>query len=219
MKQKANDLVKSFIQKKNLMKNEKSTMSSEESLAVIQSMIESTKKDLHDNGSWFLLWGWLVFFACTLHFILMQTGYAQPELAWLLMPVGGVISFIKGIREEKQQRVKTHFDDFMKYVLIAFLVSLFIVLGSMSRLQLNTYPMVMMIYGIWLYISGGVIKFKPLQIGGGINWALAITAFFVDFDIQLVLLAMAVLLGYIIPGYILRSRYNKAIQNSTASLA
>ncbi len=200
------------------MKNEKSTMTSEESLAIIRSMIESTKQDLRDNGSWFLLWGWLVFFASAIHYILLQTGFDQPYLAWMLMPLGGVISVFKGMREEKQQKVKTQIDDFMKYVLIAFLVSLFIVLGFMSKLQLYTYPMVMMVYGFWLFISGGVINFRPLQVGGIINWALTIAAFFVGFETQLLLLALAVLLGYIIPGYILRSRYNKAIQNSTASL-
>jgi hypothetical protein len=192
------------------MENEKSIMSNEESLRIIRSMIESTKQDLRDNGSWFLLWGWLVFIACVLHYVLMEVGYEKPYQAWSLMILGGVISIIKGFREEKSQKVKTHIDEFMKYVLVAFLVSLFIVLGFMSKLGLNTYPLIMMVYGFWLFISGGVINFRPLQIGGIINWILAITAFFVGFELQLLILGIAVLLGYIIPGYILRNRYNKA---------
>lgn len=200
------------------MENDKSIMSNEESLRIIRSMIESTKQDLRDNGSWFLLWGWLVFIACITHFVLMEVGYDQPYLAWILMPIGGVISIIKGMREEKSQKVKTHIDEFMKHVLIAFLVSLFIVLGFGPKLGLNTYPLIMMVYGFWLFISGGVINFRPLQIGGIINWALAIGAFFVGFKFQLVLLGAAVLLGYIIPGYILRSKYNKAVKlNPTSS--
>ena len=192
------------------MENEKSIMSNEESLRIIRSMIESTKQDLRDNGSWFLLWGWLVFIACITHYILMEVGYEKPYLAWTLMILGGVLSFIKGLREEKSQKVKTHIDEFMKHVLVAFLVSLFIVLGFMSKLGNNTYPLIMMVYGFWLYISGGVINFRPLQIGGIINWVLTIAAFFVGFELQLLFLGMAVLLGYIIPGYILRNRYNKA---------
>ena len=196
------------------MENEKSMMSNEESLRIIRSMIESTKQDLRDNGSWFLLWGWLVFIACILHYVLMEVGYEKPYLACMLMPVGGIISFIKGMREEKSQKVKTHLDEFMKHVLVAFLVSLFIVLGFMSKLGLSTYPLVMMVYGFWLYISGGAINFRPLQIGGIINWVLTIAAFFVGFELQLLFLGMAVLLGYIIPGYILRNRYNKAAKLS-----
>jgi hypothetical protein len=200
------------------MENEKSIMNNEESLRIIRSMIESTKQDLRDNGSWFLLWGWLVFIACITHFVLLQVQYDKPYMAWMLMILGGVISVFKGIREEKTQKVKTHIDEFMKHVLIAFLVSLFTVLLFMPKLQLNTYPLVMMVYGFWLFISGGVINFRPLQIGGIINWILAIVAFFVGFEIQLVLLGMAVLLGYIIPGHILRNKYNKAAKlNPNAS--
>ena len=71
--------------------------------------------------------------------------------------------------------------------------------------------MVMMVYGCWLYISGGALRFKPLMIGGVINWLLAAASFFVDFKMQLLLLATAVLLGYIIPGYMLKSRYQKSL--------
>lgn len=194
-------------------------MSGEQSLAIITAMIESTRKDLRDNGSWYLLWGWLVFIASCLHYILLKAGHTAPYIAWFLMPLGGVISIIKGRKEDKQQKVKTQVDQFMKHVLIAFLVSLFMVLGFMSKLGLSTYPMLMMVYGVWLYISGSMIGFRPLQTGGMINWALAILAFFASFEMQLLILAAAVLLGYIIPGYLLRSRYNKSTQNSTATFA
>ena len=99
-------------------------------------------------------------------------------------------------------------------MLVAFLVSLFMVLFFQQKLQLNCYPMVMMVYGVWLYVSGGALRFKPLMIGGVINWALAIAAFFADFQIQLLLLAAAVLLGYIVPGYMLKSRYQKGLHNN-----
>ena len=79
----------------------------------------------------------------------------------------------------------------------------------MNKLQLNTYPMVLMVYGLWLFISGGAIKFKPLIIGGIINWLIGIISFFVPFDLQLLLLAAAVLLGYIIPGYMLKAKFQK----------
>ena len=89
------------------------------------------------------------------------------------------------------------------------LMALFIVLFFMFRLQLNAYPMVMLVYGIWLFISGGALRFRPLIIGGMLNWALAIVAFFYTFDIQLIILAIAVLGGYIIPGHMLKARHNK----------
>lgn len=201
------------------MENNKTTLSSEESLSIIAAMIESSKKELRDNGSWYLLWGWLVFFAAAINYVLILIDYSQPSIAWLLMPLGGVISVFKGRKEDKLQKVRTYVDSFMKYVLIAFLVCLLMVLFNQGTLKIATYPMVMMVYGMWLFISGGALAFRPLQIGGWINWIFAVIAFYVTFDIQLILLAMAVLLGYIIPGYMLRSRYNKAAKSGITTLA
>ncbi|MEP7170403.1 MAG: hypothetical protein ABI855_13615 [Bacteroidota bacterium] len=190
------------------MENEKQLTESE-SLELIQSMIYKAKDDLEDDSFHFLLWGWLVFAASISCYILVSIEYDKPWLPWMLMPLGGVASFLYGMKQEQKRKVKTYIDEVMGYVLIAFLISLCIILFSMNRLQLNTYPMVLMIYGLWLFISGGAIKFKPLIIGGIINWLIGIISFFVTFDIQLLLLAAAVLLGYIIPGYMLKSKFQK----------
>jgi len=193
------------------MKANETMMTEHESLNVIQQMINSAKQDFSDKSFYYLFWGWLVFVASMGHFLLMIIGYSNPELVWILMPFGGIVTVIYGYRDSKKQNVRTYFDEFNQHVLVAFLVALFMVLFFMQKLQLNCYPMVMMVYGMWLYISGGALRFKPLMIGGIINWALAIASFFVDFKIQLLLLAAAVLLGYIIPGYLLKARHRKKL--------
>ena len=110
---------------------------------------------------------------------------------------------------KKKEKVKTYVDDFVKYALIAFLVCLTMVLFNMNKLGLNCYPMLMMVYGMWLFISGGSLKFRPLIIGGITNWIIAFAALYVDFNMQLLLLALAVLTGYIIPGHMLSNRYKR----------
>lgn len=183
-------------------------MKNEESLQLIQRMINTAKENIEDDSFYFLLWGWFVFIACILHFVLLKTIPDMQGIGWMiLMPLGGIISMVYGIRQEKKQRVKSYIDDLMKYVLISFLVSLFTVLFFMKTLGLSTYPLVMLIYGIWLFISGGALKFRPLIIGGIINWLLGITAFFFAFEMQLLILALAVLLGYIIPGHLLKRKF------------
>ena len=191
------------------METNETLMTEHESLQVIQRMINSAKEDFSDKSFYYLLWGWLVFVASVGQFVLMSMDFAHPEMVWMLMPLGGVITAIYGRKEKRKEKVKTYFDEFNKHALVAFLVSLLIVLGSQQKLQINCYPMLIMVYGGWLYISGGALRFKPLMVGGVINWILAVACFFVDFKIQLLLLAAAVLLGYIIPGYMLKSRYQK----------
>ncbi|MFI5218772.1 MAG: hypothetical protein ACHQNT_04725 [Bacteroidia bacterium] len=191
------------------MENEKQ-FSESESIHVIQRMITTAKNELVDDSFQFRLWGWLVFAASMGHYILWQIDFGKPHLVWLLMPLGGIVSYIYGKRQNEKQRVKTYVDDVMKYVLLAFLFSLLIVLFFMSKLGLNCYPMVMVIYAIWLFASGGALQFRPLIVGGVANWLLGITAFFVTFDIQLLLLAAAVLIGFIIPGHLLKAKYEKS---------
>lgn len=190
------------------MENNEKNLSGEEVFAIIQRMINEAKKQYSDDSFMYLFWGWLVFVASLSNYILDSVGFGAPYIAWLLMPAGGIISAFYGHKKRKEKPVKTYIDEFNGYVLTAFLVSLCIVLFFMQHLQLNCYPMVMMVYGIWLYISGGCLKFKPLMLGGVANWILAVVSFFVGYKMQLLLLASAVLIGYIIPGYMLRNRFN-----------
>ncbi len=182
-----------------------------ESLALIQQMINSAKEEINDDSFYYLLWGWLVFLACVLQYVLIQLNVEQNYIGWMvMMPVGAIASAVHGYKQEKRQRVKTFVDWIMKYVWISFAVSLLIVLFFAFKLQLNAYPMVMMVYGMWLFVSGASIKFKPLIIGGIINWIFCIVSFFFAFEIQLVILGVAVLLGYIIPGHMLKNRFKNS---------
>lgn len=75
-------------------------------------------------------------------------------------------------------------------------------------------PMILVLYGMPTFLSGVILKFRPLIIGGICCWLLAIVSPFVDNDFQLLLLATGVCAGWIIPGYILRNRFKKNIANT-----
>ena len=178
-----------------------------ESLRIITHMISQAKSGIRENGFLYLLWGYLVFGASLCHFILMEVGYQHPYIAWSVMFVGAIISFVYGIRQGKKQKVKTHFGRTMGFLWGAFSISLFIVLGAMAKLgPENTYPMILILYGIGTFVSGGVLQFKPLIAGGIACWLMAIACYFLSFKYQLPVLSLAVLIAYIIPGHILKAR-------------
>jgi hypothetical protein len=181
-----------------------------ESLRIIEQMIHKVKSDVRDESFMYLLWGWLVLAAAAINYILQfVVMFDKPWLPWpVLMGMGGIVSMIYGARESKREKVKTYVSQFLGYLVIAFLVGLFTVLGFMWKLKLNCYPMILVMYGIWLFVSGGALQFRPLVIGGIINWGFAIASFFVVFQYQLIMLGVAVLLGYIIPGHMLRSQFS-----------
>lgn len=194
------------------MENEK-PLNEIESLALITSMIKKTQSSLQDNGFYFLLWGWLVFSASIGSYILFKLEmYDVAQYTWaVLMPIGGLISGIRGWRDGKKRKAKTYTEELLNYIAFAFLAALLIVLIFMSIYGgwKLAYPMIMMVYGMWLFISGGALKFKPLIIGGLINFACAIAGFYVHTFELILLLSFAVLAGYIIPGHMLNAKFRR----------
>lgn len=199
------------------MENEK-PLNETESLALISSMIKKTQGALQDNGFYFLLWGWLVFVASLVQYAMIKLGYPQESnYTWvILMPLGGIISGMRRSREGKKQKVKTYTEEMLQSALIAYLIALFIVLIFMSIHGgwEFAYPMIMVVYGMWLFISGGALKFKPLIIGGLINFACAIGGFYIHTVELILLLSFAVLAGYIIPGHLLNAKYNREVNEA-----
>ena len=86
------------------MDNQPETLSPEESLQVIRTMIEKAKTTVADNSFYFLLWGWLVFTAALLQYILVV--FVKTPLngmAWNLMFIGFIVSSIRRGKEEAKE--------------------------------------------------------------------------------------------------------------------
>lgn len=180
-------------------------------LAFIEEMINKTKQNYSDSGFMFLLWGWLVMVAAISNYVLLKMNVEYSYIAWaILMPLGGIISLIYSSKQNKKVYAKSYTDDVMKYTWLSFGVLLAVILLSMGKLQLNTYPLVMIAYGVPTFITGGVLKFKPLIYGGIVSWILGIIAFNYLFDVQILFLAGAILASYIIPGHIMRAQHLKS---------
>jgi len=191
------------------MENTEKTLTEQESLLLIGQMIQQAKRGVQENGTIFLIWGWLVLAASLLNYVLQYViNYEHPYLPWpILMILGAIISMVYGARQKKQERVKTHVDSFLKYLWTAFGVSLFFVLAYMTKIGVEaTYPLILVIYGIGTFTSGGALQFKPLIIGGICCWILAVISAFVGFQVQLLLLSLAIVVAYIIPGHLLQAR-------------
>ncbi|WP_133274084.1 hypothetical protein [Hymenobacter radiodurans] len=187
------------------------TMSPTDSLRLIQEMIHTAKKDLSDNSFDLLLWGWLVFAAALSHYVLLQIGYEKPWLAWpALMSLGAVAAFVNGVRRGHRERVRTAQHDFMTYLWAGFgvLMLMLIGVGIVAGWQ-TAYPLIIALYGLGTFATGGALRYRPLLWGGAACWLLATVAFRVSFEMQLLLIAAAVLVAYIVPGHLLKNQYRR----------
>jgi hypothetical protein len=192
------------------METEEKELTQEESLRIIHDMIAAAKSEVSENSFTYLLWGWLVFIASTAQFVLVKLDVPWNGIVWLLMPLGGIITALYFIKKKKESRVKTTINDWIKYTWISFAIALMIVMlfnNTMTALQV--IPCIMILYGMGLFQSGGALKFRPLIYGGIFCWVCAIAGFQIQNVYQLLILAAAVLGGYIIPGHLLKMNNRK----------
>jgi hypothetical protein len=189
--------------------------SPQESLRLIQSMINKTKQDISDSSIHFLVWGWITFLACTGQFVLKHIfEYEKHYIVWTVVIIGILFSIYQGRKEDKTIKAKTYVDESMKHLWGGMAISFFVLGMILTKLGWGTaiFPFYIMLYGLGTFVSGNIIRFKPLIIGGLIAWGLAIGSTFASYDYQMLFGAAAILISYIIPAHLLRHRSRIANQ-------
>lgn len=185
------------------------SFSPQDSLRLIQSMISKTKQDISDSSIHFLVWGWITFFACTGQFILKNVlNYEKHYLVWLLTIGGIIFSNWYSFKEGKTRKVKTYIGDSISHLWIGMAIAYFVLSMILTVIGWNrpVFPFFILLYGLGSFISGSIIQFRPLVIGGIIAFILAFASVFSEYDYQMLFGAAAILISYIIPAYLLRSK-------------
>ena len=183
-----------------------------DSLEVIEGMIAQAKYRPGKTDSIItLMWGYLVAAAALLHWLLeVKAGVNYAPAAWLLMLVGAIATGIMSRKAGRQKQVKTYVDTLIVQVWTAFSISFGVLFFAMQPAHVLFLPMVMLLYGGGMWVHGSLIKFKPYQAGAGACWLGSALAFFLVPEQQLLVLAVTVVLGYIVPGYFLYAKTTKA---------
>jgi hypothetical protein len=183
--------------------------SPQDSLELIQSMISKARNNLSENSFYFLFWGWFVFLAILLQFFLkVVLHYGHHYIVWWATIPAVIITIIYSKRKGKQKRVRTYVGESMSHLWTGIGISFFVLSMIISTTEggwMYSYPFFILFYGLGTFVSGRILKFTPLVIGGIFNWVLACAAANVSYDYQMLLGAAAILTSYIIPGHLLRT--------------
>lgn len=189
-------------------------MSSAESLALIESMINKAKNQFSENGHLYLLWGWVVFICSLGQYLGMRVLKIQESYyVWMLTWVAVIYMIFYLVKNKKQRRVVTYTDELLGAIWIAFSIVMFLsgfIIGQTmgARFYELLNPIYLTIYAMPTFISGVVLKFKPLKTGAVVCWVLAVLSTFIPVTEHLLLIAIAMVAAWIIPGYLLKQRYN-----------
>jgi len=189
------------------MESEEKTMTGEESLKVITEMINKTKVNIRQGSFHLLFWGWLIF-GCSLleYFLYKFTDIQNPWYVWLLTIPGVFVSLIYGYANGKKSRIFTYADKLYMWIWIGFLVAAIVLFVVLSSSIASVAPFILLLAGYSTFMSGVTIKFRPLIAGGISFWILTIISRFLGPDIAPLIVPVAMLTGYLIPGYLLKRK-------------
>lgn len=205
-------------------------LTEQESLLIIQQMINRAKNDFVDTGIGPILWG-AVITICSL--VQAAKIYYAFDLAfdiWWLALFAIVPQIFISINERKERKAKGWDDDILSYVWTCFGIAVFIVNFINNRLGNELTPAIdayrtaghaiqsswsfassflLLVFGFPTIITGAARKQRWMLAGGIFCWVSAIVASFTPTYIDFVLMAFAAALSWLIPGLMIRSNYLK----------
>lgn len=184
---------------------EESKLTSSESLQIITDMIGQAKRNLAKNGSfYFLLWGWVGLIGNFGFYIIAKHQlFPYPWVIWSITLPATIVTVIYSRRQH--QRVTTsQFDNIYLNLWIAIIAAQITVLMFMSKMNYNHNAIILLLAGLGTFVTGKLIKFNPLVVGSLALWMGAIIAFNVPVIDQYLVGGLAIIVGYLIPGYLLR---------------
>lgn len=190
-------------------------LSPEESFAIISKSIANFKMNYKENGKFFLLWGWMMSMACfSLHLILVilhkQEAYELMGFFslgnWAVFILSAfIIQYFMIRKMDKEKKVHSHLDSYIKNLWGVAGASMFVATFISFRLGLDPPTIILLIAGIATTVSGLFIKFKPLLFGGIAFFIFSIVTTYISNEYLSLVTGLAIICGYLIPGYFLKS--------------
>jgi hypothetical protein len=185
---------------------EEKNITEQESLVIIQQMMNKTKEQLFDNSNLFLLWGFAAFICTVTQYFLIKTNIQNSEAVWIAMPIIAVIHIYIVIKQRSKIKVQTYNGNAISALWTAIGFA-FISIVFFASQKINILPTIILLYAIGTFVTGKVIDFKPLVFGGSVCFLLSIAIAFIKDENQLILMAAAILISYIIPGFLLKKEF------------
>lgn len=188
------------------MKQESETLSAQQSLHIIAEMILQAKGKIQRNNFFFLFWGWVIVAANIGMYTLTHLHYGRPYVVWLITIPAWIYTLYRVFTNEKRKDATSHFDRISGWLWMCYGISIFalVFFGFKINYQLN--PVILIISAIPTIVSGVILNFKPLIVGGATFWIFGIVCFLVSMETQPLIGAIAILCGYLIPGYLLKAK-------------
>ncbi len=207
-------------------------LSYQESLQLINTMINKAKDSYHDTGIGAMLWGAVIATCSLVRFAEIYFDFRLPFDIYLLTLAALVPQIFITIRERRERKVRSYDDRFNNFVWLAFGISIFLLIhvinlafdswapvageyktltGNNPAFRLSEFiaPLFLILYGLPTFITGASFRFRPMLWGGLFCWACSIITVYTDFKIDLLLTALSAIMAWFIPGLLMKKEYTQ----------
>ncbi len=205
-------------------------LTEQESLLIIQQMINRVRNNFVDTGIGPILWGTVITICSLVQAAKIYYDFELTFDIWWLALFAIVPQVFISINERKERKAKGWDDDILSYVWTCFGIAVFIVNFINNRLAGELAPAIesyrsaghaiqsswsfascflLLVFGFPTIITGAARKQRWMLAGGIFCWVSAIAATFTPTYVDFVLMAFAAALSWLIPGLMIRSNYLK----------
>lgn len=199
--------------------NTSDSMNETQSLLVIREMIQVSRNKLKRDCILFIIWGWSLFYVSLYGYIKRKfaLSFSAEDILGLLeiaLPLISIVFTVYYIFKQRK-KVQTYIGISLRYVW----TSLFVCMILVNLIQFNVlqninfelqHPIFMVLMAFAVTVTGGILRYRLVVIGGIIFGLLALAASYLELEEQLLIESVAWIFAFIIPGHILyANRKNK----------
>lgn len=180
-----------------------------DSIKTIENALSQAKSEKTGAYYYYILWGALLF----IHFLLLFFMTRFPDfksglltsIIWSVFPIGGLLSYLRGKKEDKTEKLVSHYEKVYLYAFGGFALAYGIIFLSsivqQSSLFISLFPVLI---GLTVFVVGGITNHKASLVGGVI--AIVLTAFSLNTSIefQYLFAALASLITCLLPGFLMK---------------
>ena len=179
--------------------------SSRDQIEAIASVINNTRENLKPLSINFIFWGCLVIVMSLFNYafpsLIASTQYGDV-LFWTVLPlIGMILTIYYNIKYRNKTGYETYLNRVIKIIWGVFNLSwIYIIALSFTLKSFHPVPPILFLLGMMLIITGLIIKFKPITLGGIF---LTIFTFYLNFNPGINLLLVNIIgvsLGMLVPG-------------------
>jgi hypothetical protein len=191
-------------------------LETKQELQLIREMIERTRQATTRAWNYLFFWGILIILAIAgMYILVFVKKYHWIWVNWLAFVVIGIAYSIFYVQKQEQgQGVRTYAQINVAHLSIACSVG-FITMGLVFPL-LGLYPygvipvLMSIMAGILFFVLGGIYEWNLLKLCAAIWWLGAFGMILLPPEYRSLVFIPLIIVGYFVPGFILRSKYQKS---------